>query len=87
MISSKGTEAIIKFFLNFIKMQSLEIRLAIIMSDHDHAQMNMIKAVYSELKLLLCWWHMLRTMRMHFCMEEFLQLWECINENPQSIPI
>ena len=51
MISSKGMEATIKFFLNFIKMRSLEIRLAIIMSDHDHVQMNAIKAVYLELVL------------------------------------
>ena len=80
MISSKGTEATIKFFLNFIKMQSPEIRPAIIMSDRDHAQMNAIKAVYSESKLFLCWWHVLRAMRTHFHTEEFPKLWERVRE-------
>ena len=80
MISSKGTEATIKFFLNFIKMRSPEIRPAIIMSDRDHAQMNAIKAVYSESKLLLCWWHVLRAMRTHFRTEEFPKLWEHVRE-------
>ena len=80
MISSKGTEATIKFFLNFIKMWSPEIRPAIIMSDHDHTQMNTIKAVYLESKLFLCWWHMLRAMQTHFRTEEFQKLWECVRE-------
>lgn len=50
------------------------------MSDHDQAQMNAIKAVYPETTLLLCWWHVLRAMQMHFCMEEFPELWECVRE-------
>ena len=80
MISSKGTEATINFFLNFVKVRSPEIMPAIIMSDRDHAQMNAIKAVYSESTLLLCWWHVLRAMRTHFRTEEFPKLWERVRE-------
>ncbi len=64
MLSSNGTEATIQYFLNFVKMRSLEITPRITMSDHDQVQMNAIKAMYPGTTLLLCWWHMLHTMRM-----------------------
>ena len=50
------------------------------MSDRDQAQMNAITAVYPASTLLLCWWHVLRAMRMHFRMEEFPELWERVRE-------
>ena len=50
------------------------------MSDHDQAQLNAVKAIYLESTLLLCWWHVLRAMRMHFRTEEFLKLWERVHE-------
>ncbi len=80
MLSSNGTEATIQYFLNFVKTRSPEITPWITMSDRDQAQMNAIKAVYPGTTLLLCWWHMLRTMRMHFRTEEFPELWERIRE-------
>jgi hypothetical protein len=80
MLSSNGTEATIQFFLNFIKLHSLEITPQITMSNCDQAQMNAIKAIYPDTTLLLCWWHMLRTMQMHFHTEEFPELWECVRE-------
>jgi hypothetical protein len=80
MLSSNGTEATIQFFLNFIKLHSPEITPQITMSNHDQAQMNAIKAVYPDTTLLLCWWHVLRAMRMHFCTEEFPELWEHVRE-------
>ena len=78
MLSSNGMEATIKYFLNFIKTWNLEILPRIIMTDRDQAQMNAIMAVYLKTTVLLCWWHMLCTIQMHFCMEEFPELWECI---------
>ena len=80
MLSSSGTEATISFFLNFVKAQSPEITPAIIMTDCDQAQMNAITAVYPASNLLLCWWHVLRAMRMHFHTEEFPELWERVRE-------
>ena len=50
----------------------------IIMSDCDKAQMNAVDAVYPDSKLLLCWWHVLHAIQMHFHMEEFLEVWDCI---------
>lgn len=41
----------------------------------------MIKLVYPKTTVLLCWWHMLCEMQMHFHMEEFLKLWEHIQES------
>ena len=63
-----------------MKMHGLKITLQITMSDHDKAQMNAVKAVYPETTLLLCWWHVLRAMRMHFRTEEFPELWERVQE-------
>ena len=78
MLSSSGTEATITFFLNFVKKRSLQITPAIVMTDRDKAQMNAITAVYPVSKVLLCWWHVLRAIRMHFRTEEFPDLWERI---------
>ncbi len=76
MVSSNGTEATIQYFLSFVKMHSPEITPQITMSDRDKAQMNVVKAVYPKTTLLLCWWHVLHAMQMHFRMEEFPELWE-----------
>jgi len=80
MLSSSGTEATIIFFLKFVKAWSLEIMPAIIMSDCDKAQMNAIKAMYPGSTLLLCWWHVLHAIQMHFHMEEFPELWKHVCE-------
>ena len=80
MPSSSGTEATIQYFLNFVKDRSPGVVPAIIMSDHDKAQMNAVKTVYPDSKLLLCWWHVLRAIRMHFRTEEFLEVWDRIHE-------
>ena len=50
------------------------------MTDRDKAQMNAISAVYLDSTVLLCWWHVLRAIRMHFRMEEFPELWERVRE-------
>ena len=80
MVTSSGTQATIQYFLNFVKAWSPEIAPAIVMSDHDQAQINVISAVYPDSTVLLCWWHVLRTMWMHFQMEEFLRLWERVRK-------
>jgi len=61
----------IQYFLSFVKMHSPEITLQITMSDYDKVQMNAVKAMYLETTLLLCWWHVLCAMQMHFHTEEF----------------
>ena len=80
MMSSSGTQAAIQFFLNFVKDHNPEIEPCIVMSDHDQAQLNAVKAVYLGTQLLLCWWHVLHAMWMHFHTEEFLEVWEHIQE-------
>ena len=80
MLSLSSTEATIQYFLNFVKDWSPGVVPAIIMSDCDKAQMNAVKTVYPDSKLLLCWWHVLRAIWMHFRTEEFLEVWDCIRE-------
>ena len=80
MLSSSGMEATIRFFLQFVKAKSPTVSPAIIMSDRDKAQMNAISSVYPDSKLLLCWWHVLRAIRMHFHTEEFPEVWACLRE-------
>jgi hypothetical protein len=80
MLSSSGTEATVKFFLNWVKERNPEIKPAIIMTDCNQAQINTIKAVYSDSTIYLCWWHVLCAMRTHFCTEEFPKLWEHVRE-------
>ena len=80
MLSSSGMEATIRFFLQFVKAKSPTVSPAIIMSDRDKAQMNAISSVYPDSKLLLCWWHVLRAIRMHFRTEEFPEVWACLRE-------
>ena len=53
---------------------------AIIMSDRDKAQMSAVNTIYLDSKLLLCWWHVLRAIWMHFRTEEFPEVWDCICE-------
>ena len=80
MLSSNGTEATIQLLLNFVKAASPTVIPAIIMSDRDKAQMNAIETVYPDSRLLLCWWHVLRAIRMHFRTEEFPEVWACIRK-------
>jgi hypothetical protein len=80
MLSSSGTQATIEFFLNFVKTHSPAVAPAIIMSDRDKAQMNAVSTVYPDAKLLLCWWHVLRAIRMHFRTEEFPEVWVRVRE-------
>ena len=80
MLSSSGTEATIQLLLKFVKVASPTVIPAIIMSNRDKAQMNAIGTVYPDSQLLLCWWHMLRAIRMHFRTEEFPEVWARIRE-------
>ena len=80
MITTSCTEVTIKFFFNFIKVRSLEITPVIVMSYCDQTQLNAISAVYPDSTVLLCWWHVLHTMQMHFWTEEISKLWDHISE-------
>jgi len=80
MLSSDGTQATIQFFLTFVKLHNPQIVPAIVMTDRDQAQMNAIAAVYPGATVLLCWWHVLRAIRMHFRTEAFPALWQHIHQ-------
>jgi hypothetical protein len=80
MLSSSGTQATIQYFLKLIKGWSPTIYPSIVMTDCDRAQINAIQAVYPRSRVLYCWWHVLRAMRMHFNTSAFPELWKLIKE-------
>ena len=48
----------------------------IVMTDHDHAQINAVHRVYWEATVLFCWWHVLHAWQQHFHIPDHLELWE-----------
>ncbi len=45
------------------------------MTNCDHAQINVLKAIYPDSQILLCKWHVLCAMQSHFNTNEFPDLW------------
>jgi hypothetical protein len=74
MLVSNGTTNTISFFVCWVRDMSPAVWLAVIMTDCDCTQINMLKAVYPDSQILLYKWHVLRTMRSHFNTNEFLDL-------------
>jgi len=50
------------------------------MTDRDQAQVKAIRATYPSCRVLYCWWHVLRAIRMHFVIEAFPDLWDLIQD-------
>jgi MULE transposase domain len=75
MLASNGTTNTIAFFVGWVRDVSPAVRLAVIMTDHDHAQMNVLRLVYPDSQMLLCKWHVLRAMQSHFNTNKFPELW------------
>jgi hypothetical protein len=75
MIVSNGMTDTIAFFVSWVRDASPAVWLAVIMTDRDCTQINVLKAVYLDSQILLCKWHVLRTMQLHFNTNEFLDLW------------
>jgi hypothetical protein len=78
MLSSNGTTNTISFFVNWVKEASPAVRPSVIMSDCDQAQIAALRIVYPQSQILLCQWHVLRTMRSHFVTDQFNELWDKI---------
>jgi hypothetical protein len=62
MIASNGTTNTIAFFVSWVRDTSLVVWLAVIMTDCDCVQINMLKAIYLDSQILLCKWHVMHTM-------------------------
>ena len=80
MLSSNGTQATIKFFINFAKHQNPDISPLIFMTDQDQAQANAICETYPSSCVFYCWWHVLRAICTHFVVTEFKDLWDLIQK-------
>jgi hypothetical protein len=74
MLASNGTKDIISFFLYWVRDRSLAVSPAIIMTNQDLAQIDVLKIVYLDSQIFLCKWHVLCTMQTHFNACEFPEL-------------
>ena len=75
MTVSNGMTNTIAFFVSWVRDMSPAVRLVVIMTDCDHAQINTLRIVYPDSQILLCKWHVLRAIRSHFNTNEFPELW------------
>jgi len=75
MLVSNGTTDTIAFFVGWVRDASPAVRPAVIMTNHDHAQINALRIVYSDSQILLYKWHVLCTIQLHFNTNEFPDLW------------
>jgi len=75
MLASNGTTDTIAFFVGWVRDASPAVWPAVIMTDHDRAQINALRIVYPDSQILLCKWHVLRAIRSHFNTNEFPDLW------------
>jgi hypothetical protein len=66
MLASNGMIAMIAFFLRWVRDASPSVKPAVIMTDCDQAQINVLEAIYPESTVNLCIWHVLHAMRSHF---------------------
>jgi|ERR1700721_1442362 len=79
MIYSNATEVTITFFLRALKAKNPTYP-KIIMTDKDQAQINSIRTVYPDTKILLCWWHVLHVWQQHFVTAHHPTLWKLLKE-------
>jgi hypothetical protein len=75
MLASNGTTDTIAFFVGWVRDTSPAVRPAVIMTDRDRPQINVLRIVYPDSQILLCKWHVLRAIRSHFNTNEFPDLW------------
>ena len=74
MLSFNSQNGTIAYFLCLIKSWNLKVWPAYIMTDCDQAQITALEAVYPLSQVLLCMWHVLYTIRLHFRTDQFLEL-------------
>ena len=75
MLASNGTTDTIVFFVGWVRDTSPAVWPVVIMTDRDCAQINTLRIVYPDSQILLCKWHVLCAIRLHFNTNEFLDLW------------
>jgi hypothetical protein len=66
---------ILIFFVSWVKKLSL-VQPLVLMTDCDNAQIAVLQSVHSESLVYLCLWHILKAMRLHLNISEFLVLWK-----------
>jgi hypothetical protein len=76
MLASNGMTAMIAFFLRWVRDASLSVQPAVIITDHDQAQINALEAIYPWSTVNLCTWHILHAMRSHFNINQYPVLWD-----------
>ncbi len=54
MLASNGTTAMITFFLRWVRDASPSVQPAVIMTDRDQAQINVLEVIYPQSTVNLC---------------------------------
>jgi hypothetical protein len=62
MLASNGMTDTIAFFVSWVRDASPVVQLAVIMTNCNCVQMNVLRLVYPDSQMLLCKWHVLHTM-------------------------
>lgn len=78
MLSNSGTEETLTWFLSLVKSRNPTVRPNILMTDHDNAQINALRAVYTLATIFLCWWHVLHAWQQHFRIPNHRELWDLL---------
>src|SRR5204863_6514132 len=79
MISTNATEVTVTFFLRTLKARN-PVCPKWIMTDKDRSQINSLRTVYPEAKILLCWWHVLHAWQQHFVTAHYPTLWTLLKK-------
>jgi len=74
LVSNRITDTI-AFFVGWVRDASLAVWPVVIMTDCDRVQINVLRIIYPNSQILLCKWHVLRAIRLHFNTNEFPELW------------
>jgi hypothetical protein len=75
MLASNGMTDTIVFFVGWVRDVSPAVQPAVIITDCDCMQINVLRIIYSNSQILLCKWHVLCTIQSHFNTNEFPDLW------------
>jgi len=62
MLVSNGMTDTIAFFVGWVRDMSLMVWPSVIMTDHNHMQINTLRLIYLDSQILLCKWHVLHMM-------------------------
>ena len=84
MLASNTQYETIAYFLHLVWVWNPDVWPAYCMTDCDQAQIAAMEAIYPQSNMLLCRWHVLHAVQLHFRTDEFPDLWILIKRLVQT---